>query len=173
MKEPLTLYKLIVLYMLKRAEFSLTRTQINDFLLNREYTANFLNLQQAIGELIDDGLISSVSARNRSFLSITEEGAETLQFFQNQIDRGIRSDIDGFLMESGFELRNENSVLADYRRASSGEYEARLVAKDKGITLIDLTLSVPSEETAAAICDNWQNKNQEIYQYLIGQLFHQ
>ena len=40
--------------MLERSGFPLTRTQVTDFLLNREYTTNFLNLQQAIGELIDE-----------------------------------------------------------------------------------------------------------------------
>ena len=159
--------------MLERAGFPLTRTQITDFLLNREYTTNFLNLQQAVGELIDDGLITSVTARNRSYLSISDEGAETLKFFKNQIDRDIRTDIDSFLREHGFELRNDNSILADYHRAASGEYEAHLVAMDKGITLLDMTMSVPQEDTAAAICDNWQHKNQEIYQYLTEQLFSQ
>ena len=127
--------------------------------------------QQAMGELIDDKLVISQSVRNRSHLSITDEGRKMLNFFQNDIHRGIREDIDKYLKENAFELRNENSVLADYRKASSGEYEAHLVAKEKGVTLINLTLSVPAEETAAAICDNWMEKNQEIYQYLIGELF--
>ena len=68
-------------------------------------------------------------------------------------------------------MRNEVSILADYYKSTSGEYEAHLIAKDKGINLIDLTMSVPLEETAISICDNWQKKNQEIYQYLIEQLF--
>lgn len=171
MQELLTLYKLIILYMLARVDFSLSRIQINDFLLEREYTTNFLNIQQAIGELIDDGLIVSQSIRNRSYLSITDEGRKMLNFFQNDIHHGIREDIDRYLKENAFELRNENSVLADYQKSSSGEYEAHLVAKEKGVTLIDLTISVPTEETAAAICDHWMEKNQEIYQYLIGELF--
>ena len=170
MQEPITLYKLIVLYMLERSGFPLTRTQVTDFLLNREYTTNFLNLQQAVGELIDDGLLTCVTARNRSYLSITDEGSETLNFFKNQIDRDIRTDIDNYLKEHGFELRNENSVVASYRKAASGEYEAHLIAMDKGLTLIDLTLSVPLEETAVTICDNWKGQNQEIYQYLMNQL---
>ena len=53
----------------------------------------------------------------------------------------------------------------------SGEYEAHLQAKEKGVTVIELTLSVPDEDTASAICANWQKKNQDIYQYLIRQLF--
>ena len=68
-------------------------------------------------------------------------------------------------------LRDEVSITAQYYRYTAGEYDARLTAKEKNTTLVDITLSVPTEESAAAICDNWQRKNQEIYQYLIGQLF--
>ena len=170
MHDPLTLYKLIVLYMLTRVDFPLTKAQVGDFILGKEYT-NFLTLQQAIGELIDAGLVTAQSIRNRTHLTITGEGRETLRFFQNQINDSIKSDIDDFFRENEIELRNEVSILADYYKSTSGEYEAHLVAKEKNIDLVNITISVPSEETAVTICDNWQKKNQDIYQYLISQLF--
>lgn len=156
--------------MLTRVDFPLTKAQVGDFILGKEYT-NFLTLQQAIGELIDAGLVTAQSIRNRTHLTITREGRETLRFFQNQINDSIKSDIDDFFRENEIELRNEVSILADYYKSTSGEYEAHLIAKDKNVDLVNITISVPSEETAAAICDNWQKKNQDIYQYLISQLF--
>ncbi len=170
MHDPLTLYKLIVLYMLDRVDFPLTKSQIGDFILEKEYT-NFLTLQQVIGELTDAGLITAQSIRNRTHLSITPEGQETLKFFGNQINESIKADVNLFFKEKEIELRNEVSILSDFYKSTSGEYEAHLTAKDKGINLVDITISVPTKETAAAICDNWQRKNQEIYQYLISQLF--
>ena len=59
----------------------------------------------------------------------------------------------------------------DYYKSVNGEYAAHLIAKEKGNNLMELTLSVPTEEIAASICDNWQKKNQEIYQYLAASLF--
>lgn len=170
LQDPLTLYKLIVLYMLNRVSFPLTTAQISDFILEKEYT-NFLTLQQVINELTDAGMLSPQSIRNRTHLAITEEGRETLNFFQNRISDAIKHDIDTYFRENEFTLRNEVSVLGDYYKSTSGEYEAHLVAKDRGIRLIDITLSVPSEELASSICDNWQKKNQEIYQYLTKELF--
>ena len=170
MSDPLTLYKLIILYMLNRVDFPLTKAQIGDFILEREYT-NFLTLQQAIGELIDAGFVTAKSIRNRTHLILTEDGKQTLSFFGNQISDSIKKDIDEYFRNHELEMRNEVSILADYYKSTSGEYEAHLIAKDKGINLIDLTISVPLEETAISICDNWQKKNQEIYQYLIEQLF--
>lgn len=170
LQDPLTLYKLIILYMLNRVTFPMTTAQISDFILEKEYT-NFLTLQQAISELTDAGMISTQSIRNRTHLAITEDGRETLSFFGNRISDAIKNDIDSYFRDNEFTLRNEVSVQGDYYKSTSGEYEAHLVAKDRGINLVDITLSVPVEEVAAAICDNWQKKNQEIYKYLISELF--
>ena len=156
--------------MLERVDFPITKAQISDFILGKEYT-NFLTLGQVIGELTDAGLVTAQSIRNRTHLAITNEGKETLNFFENQINDSIKADIDAFFMENEIHLRNEVSILSDYYKSTSGEFEAHLVAKEKGVNLVDITISVPSEETASSICDNWQKKNQEIYQYLIGQLF--
>lgn len=156
--------------MLDRVNFPLTKAQVGDFILEKEYT-NFLTLQQAIAELIDADLVSAKSNRNRTHLVITDEGRATLSFFNNRISDTIKEEIDGFFTANAMEMRNEISILADYYKSVSGEYEAHLRAKEKDITVVDITLSVPDEDTAAAICANWQKKNQEIYQYLTSQLF--
>lgn len=156
--------------MLNRVTFPMTTAQVSDFVLEKDYT-NFLTLQQVINELTDAKLISSETIRNRTHLSITPEGRETLHFFENRISDTIKQEINTFFRENEFALRNEVSVLGDYYKSTSGEYEAHLVAKDRGISLVDITISVPDENTAAAICDNWQKKNQAVYQYLIQELF--
>lgn len=170
LQDPLTLYKLIVLYMLDRVSFPLTNAQISEFILDREYT-NFLTLQQVISELTEANLIDARSVNNRTHLTITDEGRETLQYFENRINDTIKEEINHYFKENEFALREEVSILGDYYKATSGEYEAHLIAKDRGINLIDMTLSVPTKEMAASICDNWQTKNQDIYQYIIKQLF--
>lgn len=170
LQDPLTLYKLIVLYMLNRVNFPLTAAQVSDFILEKGYTS-FLTLQQVIGELTDASLIAARTIRNRTHLAITDEGRETLSYFENRISDTIKVEINTYFQENEFSLRNEVSVLGDYYKSTTGEFEAHLVAKDRGINLVEITLSVPIEEAAASICDNWQKKNQQIYKYLIEQLF--
>lgn len=170
MQDTQTLYKLIVLYMLDKVAFPMTKAQVCDFIQEKEYTS-FFTLQQVISELIDTKLVTAKSIRNRTQLSITEEGRETLHFFENRISDAIKEDIESYFSEKELELRNEVSVQGDYYKSTSGEYEAHLFAMDRGITLVDITLSVPGEDMAAAICENWQKKNQAVYQYLVEQLF--
>lgn len=89
MSEPLTLYKLIILYMLEKVDFPLTNAQISGFILDKGYTTYF-HLQQAISELIDSKLIVSKTIRNTSYLQETAQGKQTLAYFEDQISDGIK-----------------------------------------------------------------------------------
>ena len=162
--------KLIILYMLDRVPFPLTKAQIFDFVLMHDYT-DYLTLQQIMSELMDADMIMAKSMRNRTHISLTEEGSSTLEMFRKRLSDDTIAQIDSFLSSNELELRNEVSIQADYYKATSGEFEAHLVAMDRGIAIADITMSVPDVEIAAQICDNWEKKNQEIYQMLVEKLF--
>lgn len=169
-QELLTRYKLIILYLLGRASLPLSKKRVCGFILDKGYT-NYIILNQAIGELIDAGFVVSQPINGRPHLSLTAEGTQTLSFFQSDIGDAIKEEINAYLKENRLELLSDLSVTAHYDKASTGEYEAHLTAKERGIPLLRLTLSVPSEETAASICKNWLEKNEEIYQFLAENLF--
>ena len=50
MATPFTVYKLIILYMLRNSSSPITNSEISEFILDREYT-NYFHLQQALSEL--------------------------------------------------------------------------------------------------------------------------
>ena len=130
-----------------------------------------MTLQQVISDLLDTELIKSDTLMNRTYFSITEEGRNTLSYFGNRISDAIINDIDTFLKEKHLELKNEASITANYYKSVSGEFETELIAKEKDIVLVNIKLSVPTEEMAETICDGWHKKNQQIYKYLMQALF--
>ena len=162
-QEPLTLYKLIVLYLLNKVSFPLTMAQVSDLILEKEYTS-YLTLQQA-------GLITAKTLVNRTHLQITEEGRNTLSYFENRISDAIKTDIGEYLKKNELEMRNESSIQSNYYKAVNGEFETELTAVDKDVNLVTIRLTVPTEELAISICENWQKNNREIYQYLTTALF--
>ena len=157
MAEPLTLYKLIILYMLKKVDFPLTNAQISEFVLDQEYTTYF-TLQQAISELVEAGLIRM------------EDGDMTLGYFTQKISAPIREDIDRYIQENKMALRNEVAIVADYYKNTAGEYPVHCEVKEKKGDLLDLTISVPDKEQAIAMCNHWGKRCQEIYEYVMGTL---
>ena len=169
MSEPFTLYKLIILYMLDKVDFPLTNAQISGFILDKGYTTYF-KLQQALSELTESGFIREEATHSRTFYHLTEEGEETIHYFRNKISDAIQKDIDEFLKEKNYELKNEVSVKSDYFPGSGMEFTVRCQVIENNQPLIDLTLTVPSEAEAETISNNWSKKNQEIYALIMQNL---
>jgi DNA-binding PadR family transcriptional regulator len=169
MDKPLKLYKLIILYILNRVDFPLTNAQISEFILDEGYTTYF-KLQQAISELVESNLIREESTHNRTFYHITEEGTEIVYYFKSDISPAIQKDINNFLKQKKYELKNEVSVKSDYHRNPNGEYSVKCQVIEQRIPLIELTVTAPTEDEAETIANNWTRKNQELYAYIMSQL---
>ena len=169
LSDPQTLYKLMILYMLRRVKFPLKNSQISEFFLDKEYT-DYISLQQALAELLESHLISAEEIRNSPQYEITREGEEALAYFGSNVSEEIKADLDAFLKENKIRLRNEVGVIADYFRNSNGEIQARCEVREGKSPLISLQLAVPSEKTAELICENWKLKNQKIYSFLMQEL---
>src|SRR5699024_12725040 len=112
MAETFTLYKLIILYMLSKVDFPLANAQISDFILGKGYTTYF-TLQKALSELADSGLIREETTHNRTLYHLTEEGLESISYFENKISDAIKKDVYDFFVEKKFSLKNEVSVKSD------------------------------------------------------------
>ena len=96
--------------MLDRVKFPITTAQISNYILEKEYT-NFLTLQQVISELTEANLIDARTVNNRTHLQITEEGQETLHYFENRINDTIKAEINQYFHENEFALREEISDM--------------------------------------------------------------
>jgi len=169
MAEAYKLYKLIILYMLDKIDFPLTNSQISEFILNEGYT-NYFTLQQTLSELSASGFIHEESTHSRTFYHLTEEGRQTLHFFKNDISSAIQDDINEFLTQKKYELKNEVSVKSDYYQNSNGDFSVRCQVFEQGSPLIDLTLTAPTEAQAQTMSNNWAKKNQEIYASIMTSL---
>ena len=142
-----TVYKLIILYMLDRAEGEVTQGMLSTFLLEGGY-ANFVSLAESYDQLEKQGLVNIILRGNKKFLKLTEAGQQALGFFGMQLSPQIRRQADNWLIENG-----QKSV------------------KEKDVTLLEVKLSVPDAASAEAIAARWEEKNAGIYQYLIENLF--
>lgn len=169
LSEPMTLYKLMILYMLKQVNFPLTNSQLSDFFLNHEYTSYF-TLQQALNELLESGLIRKESLHNSSRYESTKEGEDTLEFFGKKISPAIIEDIDQYLKENRFRLRNEIGVIADFFKSTNQDYTVHCEVREGKSVLISLNVAVPDKEQAETMCSQWREKSQTIYAFVMKTL---
>lgn len=168
--DSIVLYKLMVLYMLDRVNFTLTNSQISSFILDKGYT-NYFTLQESINGLIESGFAHVSTLRGASHYKITDKGEEALSMFENRIPYAIKQDILDFFEEQQINLKKETEVQSDYYLNDMNEYTVSCVINDRNEPLLDIRFSVPTQAVASAICDNWSQKSTEIYDLLVKQLW--
>lgn len=170
MQEPLTLYKLMILYILDSVNGPVKKTLACECIIEQNYT-DYMTAQTAIAELTEGKFIRSFTEGDSTWLEIEPDGSKTLSLFLGSLNEEIRKDLTNYLKEKNQDMRNDSSVISNYKRSTNGEFEVRLIVKDRGNILADLTMIVPDEQIASNVCANWKKRNAEIYSYLTEKLF--
>ena len=142
-----TLYKLMTMYTLSRVEFALTNSQITNVFLDLGYT-NYFNVQYALGELVDTGLVHEDAYPDYRYYSLTDSGRESIEALRSTLSSSIRSDIDDYLKKMRLEFREALSSRSEYYRTTEGDWAVRCRVMEHTTALIDMTLTVPNETQA-------------------------
>ncbi|MBQ6551285.1 MAG: DUF4364 family protein [Lachnospiraceae bacterium] len=169
MKEPETLYKLMILYMLKKVNFPMTNPQLWTFFEEKGYT-NYFTFQDTVAELLDANLVSHEEIRNSVLYEITREGEEALFYFNDEIADSIREEMDEYIRVNKYQLRNETGITADYKMTENYDYCVHLLVREGKSILFEMNLTVPTEEQARILSEHWEENSQNIYAYVLKRL---
>lgn len=168
--EGLLLYKLIILFMLDRTDYTMTNSMISNFVVGKGYTTLF-NLHETLSELIASDFIATDTIRDTIHYKITNSGEEALSLFENRLSYAIKQDILEYLKAERINVKNESEITADYFYNDSNWYTVQCIIKDRKEVLMDLKFDVPTKSQAETICNNWRTKSSSIYEYLVNQLW--
>lgn len=169
MTDPLTLTKLIILYMLHKAGNPMLKTDVFGFIMEKDYT-NYFTLMQACSELCDTRFIETRIIMNGPHLAILEDGENTLRMFSDRISQGIKNDVYEYFKANSLETKSSLNVNTNYYRATRSEYVAELSLKEEGSELLMLKISMPTEEAVRAMCENFEGKSEELYNLIVDKL---
>ena len=167
--DALMLYKLIILYILDRMDFPITNTELTRFILEKEY-CDYITINQILAELIEDEFVELEHSHNTYLYRITSNGKETLSFFYTRISVAIRDEIDSYLSEKEYQLREMVSTTADYYEAKKNEFVVELRVIERDSELVHINLLVTSAAEADIICNRWKECSADVYGYLISTL---
>jgi hypothetical protein len=148
--------------MLNKVNFPLTNAQLSGFFQEKGYTS-YIGFQQVLAELEEAKLISYENVRNIYYYKITKDGKETIDFFVTKIPVEVIDDIDLFLVDNKYEMRNEVATMADYYHSADQDIIVSCKIKEGNAVLMEMNLSVPTEEVAEIMCNNWRNVSQDVY----------
>lgn len=167
--ESVKLYKLIILYFLSRTRQEITNAILSDFILEHGYT-DYFSIQSTLTTLTEDEMIRAHQTRTTSYYTITPKGTETLNFFFSQLPKDTVQEIDDYLAKNKVQIVENTTIRTDYTQISHDEYLARCSVVERGSTMFEVALSLPSEEAAINACERFKKKSDTIYSYLFRAL---
>ncbi len=169
MMEPAVLYKLMILYLLKKVNFPLSNAQLWTFFEQNGYT-NYFKFQEVLQALVDAHLITSETIHEAEHYELGKEGDEVLYYFKNDLSETVKADMDRYIEENKFQLRTETGVVVDYYKTPEFDYMAHVKVREGKSTLFEMSLSVPTEEQAKVLSEHLKDNADAIYAYVMKQL---
>lgn len=160
--------KLMILYLLNNVSFSLNHENLSNFFLDK-YTS-FISFQEILADLVDTKLIEEFKTKTSVFYKATDDGVEALMSFIDDISKEHQTELDEYIKENKFKLKEESIVKADYFDSSEGNYKISLEINENKDENFKIEIDVPTSDAAITMCENWKEKAKTIYTYVIKQL---
>lgn len=158
--------KLLLLYIFCKFDKPISNSGITQIVLENNLI-NYFSLQQLLSELIENGLISDIKKNRQHMLSITPKGRDALEFFNNRIPEKKKEIINNYIKKNISGIKEAVKISADYEQ-NLDKYTVVLNLEYDDKPIIELKLSVDSNEKAKNICRLWKKDPEAFYRKIIG-----
>ena len=158
----------MLLYLLDKVAVMLNHQQIYSFFNKNDY-ADFFKVQELLSDLTEAKLIELYTTKTNQKYKLTEDGKNALKYLKNELSKNELDSLDKYIEENKLKIRQESSLTSDYSFQDES-YNVNLIISENDKSLLNINIDIPDEEIAITICDNWKNKAQDIYNYIIKQL---
>ncbi len=147
----------------------LTGLQLLQFLAECGLMDYFI-LQLALGDLMDTGQIESTQSALGPQYALTAAGRESLALFLHRLPHSIRSIVYEAVPQWKPRIQREAQILSDFSRREDGRYALRLRLMEADTPILDMTLSLPSRDSADRLSRRWPAAAQAFYGFLMREL---
>lgn len=167
--EGVTKNKLTVLYFMNKLGLAITRDQITT--VGGAYDlAPYFELQSAVAELEEDGLLAAVPRPYGQAYALTSSGQEAVDMFMERLPLSLRDDLDAYADACREDIRRQTQYTAKIERRPGGECLVRFLFVERDDTLLSVELMFPDAASANKAVAAWPQRAEDTYCYLLSSL---
>ncbi len=160
--------KLLVCYIINNVDRPITKTQINEVMLQQSL-ANYFEVNQAITELLEDGNIVAELDGEDEILTTTEKGRAASEVLQKDIPLTVREKAISAATRILLRARRESENKIEIQKLEVG-YNVTFTILEKEDELMKLTLYVADSEQAQQIKERFLEDPTALYSVIISTL---
>lgn len=156
--------KLILLYIADRAGSIPTRAQLyRTAILNSDM--EYFAFEEALGELLEDGLLTEVPKVFGDCLGVTDLGREALSMFEKSVPQDERKKLDSYLEAHRNDFVLETQISSRIEK-NNADVMLHLYITEADRTILSVSLAAASEEQAMAMRSRWECAGESVYNYI-------
>ena len=125
----------------------------------------YFAFEEALGELIEDGLLTEVPRAFGDCLGVTDLGREALTMFEKSIPQDERRKLDDYLEKHRGDFLRETQISSRIEKTDSGVM-LHLFITEADRVILSVSLAAANEEQAIAMRSRWENAGEPVYNYI-------
>ena len=160
--------KLMVCYLLKTLNKSLTRTQINE-ILQKHGIANYFEINGAISDLVGAGQVTSEIEGDDELITITAKTELSVAIIERDLPRSLREKAvsAAYNVLKRDRIKKESTVIVEPHAEG---YHVTFAVADVGAELLKITVYVADERQIEIVKRNFYDNAVDVYSNLISSL---
>jgi len=162
--------KLVILYIIKKLNKSITNLQMVDLILDTT-GIDYFSLQQLLLNLEEKNLIDLTHKDGARYYKITQDGEEMLDFLNHLIPTFLLKRINSKIHSIQKKIEQKTIVFADYTPEDENTFIVTCKISENDLPLLELTVNVPDKEQAISICNKWYKNPSKIYGDILTMLY--
>lgn len=160
--------KLMVCYLLKTLDKTLSRNQINE-ILQHDGIANYFEINSAISDLISSGQVTSEFVNDDEIITITAKTGFSVHLIEKDLPRSLREKaVNSALKVLQRDRIKKESTVTD--EPHNQGYHVTFTVKDMGTELLKVTVYVADKRQVEIAKNNFYNNAVDIYSDVISAL---
>lgn len=161
--------KLIALFIIDNFKMPVPNAFVVDTLMLEPFV-NYFDLQEDLAELEEEELVTFFVEDSTRFYSITDKGAQALEFFSQRIPKTVRERLLRAIKIKVKDLKNALSIKAEYKKLNDIEYGITLGISEGNFDMFSVSVSVSDELMAKKICAAFKTDPQTMYSEFLNVL---
>ena len=166
--------KLLLLYLINRMEFPMSRAQVTDFVHVADFM-DYYTLQQTLAIMVESGHLDATEENaldnSTTRYAVTDEGQTTLEYFEKHIPWSKRHAIDRYITENRGKIKKDYENIATiFPDVENDAFRVKCGTYDDKHALLEMVVSVDTREQARLIQSNWRANASVLYQQIIEAL---
>lgn len=155
--------KLLILYLIEKMDLPLSRSQITDYITQAEFM-DYYTASEVLGDMVSGGYLDAARDDNTTRYTLTEEGLQTLEYFEKHIPYSIRNKINNYIKESRQDIkRTFENTATFFPNAEGDEFLVKCGVYEEGRVLMEVSISVDTRDQARIIQNNWKANAKTLY----------